>query len=216
MAQANHATTPRRRAVQSAKCEKSPAEAKPSLNGVLSRRGHGIAGLAENLADLQTLKSRMNAAHTEAKNRVRQHEEKTPTPRGDDYRDARQAEWLFEDMDKRAFAKICAIEELVIELEPKTADETLTLAAIFWEALDSFVVSHCDQETPASKAAWDTLERAIKAIIRGLIANGASSPVLDYYLTEKDLSEWEAVRNTAGAEASGYLAKNGDASEVRS
>ena len=76
MAQANHATTPRRRAVQSPKCEKSLAKAEPSLNGVLSHRGHGIAGLAENLADLQALYARVDAAHIEAKKRLRRHEEK--------------------------------------------------------------------------------------------------------------------------------------------
>ena len=212
MAQATNASKPRRRAVQSA--IKSPAKAAPPRNGALS-----IAALAEQLDDLQCLHASLDKADLKARERMHR-EEETVAKTGDRRRHeaAFQSHVLFEAVEAHANRKIFALEELILELEPKTADETLTLAAIFLEALGTFRTDYCcsSETSPTVEGKWAALERATKAIMRGLIASGASSPVFCYYATAQDLLPWDATRNAAAARAAAYGASGADAGEVQS
>jgi hypothetical protein len=206
MAQAIHAHNARGRAVQSTKCEKSPAKAEQPLNGSLS-----IACLTPHLADLQALHASMDVAGVGAQMQIQRNDAGS-----DAHRAAFNADELFEDVMDRALAKVTPLEETILWSEPTTADETLTLAAIFLECLDSFVTDHASTDTPDAKAEWETLERAMRAIIRGLILSGASSPVLRYYITAPHLLPWDATRSSAMREAVTYRTTEGNGKEVQS
>jgi hypothetical protein len=214
MTKAANSTTSRRNNVQVGANRKSKRaaalqaerQAEPLFGSVKKlRNGHGISDFAVCLADLQRLYSTMDRAATMAKRRAREAEATIAKGSCADSLNPTRAHTLFRSMESRAWAKLGAVEELILELEPTTKDETLTLMAILWEEIDGFVTDNCSDNQPSVTARWATIERGIKAAIRGLVASGATSPVLGYYMTPQDLvSSWYYARATALAEARDY------------
>jgi hypothetical protein len=113
----------------------------------------------------------------------------------------------FGELFRHADAKADALEEIILELEPTTVDETLSLALLFGVVLDLFVGNRCDlANDSAGEREWQKLERALKAIIRGLAHGaGARSPLLKNHTVGDDLIPWAEARSTATREATPYL-----------
>jgi hypothetical protein len=174
-----------------------------ALNGTCSH-SMGITEMIEILADLERLRSDMDAAHAAKGVQINKAVEEKDTKT-----DAAllRSHNRFGELFRHADAKADALEELILELEPTTVDETLSLGLLFGVALDLFVGNHCDLENDgAGEREWQKLERALAAIIRGLVHGaGARSPLLKNRAVGDDLIPWAEARSTATREAVPYL-----------
>jgi hypothetical protein len=178
----------------------------PKLNGAnaplaISHAGHGIAALAQELADLNRLYNTMDAGETATDVALNK-----DTERGiNSDRRVIDANMRFKDMRRHTFAKLEALEQLILELEPTTASETLTLALLLVGPLDQFVSDHTDTDKSDAQADSEKLERVLRAIIRGLINGcGATSPLTDTYARAQTLRPWAEARADAAREAVPY------------
>jgi hypothetical protein len=183
------------------------SEPSPKLNGApmaIAHTGYGIAALAEELADLNRLYNIMDAGETLTGRTLRKDTEQNINS------DAGiiDAHSRFKQIGRHTFAKVEALQQLIVELEPTTANETLSLALLFTEVLDGFISDHTDTDAPAVQADSDQLERIVRSIIRGLIRGcGASSPLLKTYVTDDYLGSWDEAREIATRDAEPYLAE---------
>jgi hypothetical protein len=100
-----------------------------------------------------------------------------------------------------------ALQQMILGLEPTTASETLSLALVYHNKLDPFLCDNCNHQDRDVNREIRKLERALKAVIRGLVRAGATSPLLDVYVHADDLVPWEDARQTATIEANYYRAE---------
>ena len=203
MAQANHASTPRRRAVQ---------PAAPPPNGSISQTGHGIATLAQDLADLQALTIALSNAEGPAERaREKQINGSLENFEPEEHTRCCHACLDLEGAGRRGHGMITALEQMILVMEPTTPSETLSLALILAEELHSFLAVHVRGEGREA-VERDRLGDALWAVIRGLVHGvGAASPLVDAYTGRGHLVPWDAERSNAAREAARYVAREEEA-----
>lgn len=85
-------------------------------------------------------------------------------------------------MGTSAEARIEVLEETILNTEPETPSEVLSLLLITSARFDSFASNHTDHTKDDSvQQPWEELERAMDRLMRGMIGNGADSPLLPIY-----------------------------------
>ena len=130
----------------------------------------------------------------------------TPTP---EQIAASAAESLFENVNRPTHDITDTLQDLILQMEPRTLDETLSLALIYKSQM---VVFLCEVSSAPSasrrrrcKSASGMLERAMEAIIRGLVHAGkASSPLSTSYGGEDELIPWDQLLRRASDTAALY------------
>jgi hypothetical protein len=171
--------------------------------GTIGHSGHGIAGLAKELADLKRLSTM--PANAEG-----------PIERAREAKDVENmahatlcaVERYVENAAKRSYAMVCSLEQVILTLEPTTAGETLSLALIALEELDVFVCNYVKADTPDIQSSKRQLLDAFEAVIRGLYHGaGAMSPLIEHYASKDLLQPWAEERAEAELEAGPYLTK---------
>ena len=120
-----------------------------------------------------------------------------------------------EDVGRRAHAMVGNLEKVILGLEPRTPDETLSLALILNEELDVFFSFHVNTKNPRTDGERLGLEDAMRAIIRGLVGAGATSPLTAAYAGRDDLVPWAEARSIALREAAPYTREDDAAGEVQ-
>jgi hypothetical protein len=185
------------------------SEMSPKLNGravplSIAHAGHGIAELAQELADAKKVCAMLANAEGPAE-RARDAIENIDSP---EHTKCCQAVNDFDDVGRRAYSMADALERLILAMEPTTAGETLSLALIFAEELDVFLSDHTKDADPAVQRDRGRLQHALDAVIRGLVHGaGATSPLLDAYSSAEALRPWAEARSDATREAVPYLVK---------
>jgi hypothetical protein len=182
------------------------SEPAPRLNGAaaplaISHSGHGIAELAQELADVQRLCSRLADAEGPAE-RARD----AMTDNSPEYEACSKALSDFGDIGRRAFGMVDGLERIILAMEPQTPNETLSLALILASELDVFLCDHTNDADCVVHAERRRLEHALQAVIRGLVHGaGATSPLMDAYSTKENMRPWAEARADATREAGPYL-----------
>jgi hypothetical protein len=173
-----------------------------ALNGAaplaIAHAGHGIAELAQELADLQRLSVTMRNAEGPAeiaRDRIAADDITTEA-----HAKACRSANHFEDVGRRSNGMANALEKLILTLEPTTPDETLSLALVLAGELGPLLSNHSDREEECRQ-----IEDALRAIIRGLVSAGATSPLTATYFGRDDLVPWAEARSTASREAGPFL-----------
>jgi hypothetical protein len=172
----------------------------------ISHSGHGIAEMAQELADLHRLCNMLASAEGPAE-RARD-EAAAKSLDAQEHTDCCKAVCDFEDVGRRANGMVSGLECLILGLEPKTPDKTLSLTLILAGELDVFLSNLTNHADNAIRVEGRLLEDALQAIIRGLVYGaGATSPLLDAYSTMETLVQWAERRSVAAREAVPYLVK---------
>jgi hypothetical protein len=182
-----------------------PSRKEPPAAAVsISHKGHGIAELAQELADLHSLCTMLSNAEgpaERARNELAAKDIDCP-----EHSKCCRAVRDFEDVGRRANGMVDGLEKLILGLEPITPDETLSLALILAEELDVFIANHTNHADSCVEAEGRRLEDALQAIIRGLVHSaGATSPLLAHCAHRDTLRPWDEARSTATREAAPYL-----------
>jgi hypothetical protein len=171
----------------------------------IGHSGHGIAELAQELADLNRLCIMLANAEGPAE---RARDEAAAKSLDQEHLDCCKAVGDFEDVGRRANAMVGGLEQLILCLEPRTPDETLSLALVLAEEFNVFLCNKTNHADCATRVEGRRLEDAFQAIIRGLVYGaGATSPLMDAYGTRDTLSPWAERCSTGTREAVPYLAK---------
>jgi hypothetical protein len=169
--------------------------------------GLGLGAVAAQLAALEGTFHLMCDASRNANRKVGSPqcmEDITP-----DVRAASTAEGVFDRVNRRAHDMTDTLQDLILQMEPMTVDEALSLALVYGGQMALFLckVAECpecinEQETRLRE---DMLERAMHAIIRGLIHSGAASPLLErHYIDGEELTPWDQLRRQASRTAAQY------------
>lgn len=89
----------------------------------------------------------------------------------------------FDHYEEAANHRHGIMEQAILNLEPQSIDDVLSLLLITDDAFDSFASNHSDhQSNPGTEREWEVIERAMHAMIRWLVHNGgARSPLLEKY-----------------------------------
>jgi hypothetical protein len=99
--------------------------------------------------------------------------------------------WVdFEGHRDAADARISILQDLVLELEPQSVDDALSLVLQTSEAFDTFATNHTE-EAPADSSVtteWQALTRAFTAVARWLHRSGARSPLVKTHFREDRLA----------------------------
>jgi hypothetical protein len=175
----------------------------PAEELAISHAGHGIAELAQELADLQRLCTTLANAEGPAE---RARDEAAAKGCADDEHTACcRSVNNFEVVLRRANAMVDGLEQLILSLEPRTPDETLSLALVLSEELDVFLSHHTKHGDCSVNTESRRLEDALQAVIRGLVYGaGATSPLMAIYSTKAMLTPWYERRAIAIREAARY------------
>jgi hypothetical protein len=91
-----------------------------------------------------------------------------------------------------AYARSQALQDTLLQMEPRTLGETLSLALVVTDKLED------DKERR-------DLHRAMLAVIRGMVGSGATSPLLDILSAKADLTPFEDDRVLAAADVERFL-----------
>ena len=169
----------------------------------ISRKGNGIAELAEQLADLENLCTIMDMVESKTETEIEKAIE-AQTCGTEKHISLCRAHHHFEDMQRASCDMGQAVQQLILGLEPTTASETLSLALVYYNNFDPFLCNNVNREYREVNREIRKLERALKAIIRGLVRAGATSPILEVYVHADDLVPWQDARQTATREANYY------------
>jgi hypothetical protein len=139
--------------------------------------------LAKEVSQLQELCIRMSEADSAAE------EERAKYQPGENFR----------CVEKSAFERDMTLRRLILQLEPTTASEILSLALVFYSEFEQFCGQHTNHSDPDIERKIKRMERATKAIIRGLIFTvGTSSPLIPLFLGQECLMTWQEARSEAG------------------
>jgi hypothetical protein len=178
----------------------------PLLNGSFSRTAHGIASAAESLADLHKLRHHMNEAKDWAQEDLEKlREQGADAIRGDAYDTALTASHRFERVEAQADCKVRHLQGLILAMEPQTLDEVLSLVVIFDDALDTYAGNYGGtSQDEAANCAYTKLRSSLLAMVRGLVAAGATSPLLSHYMIAGDLEPWSEAFSTATRDGNIY------------
>jgi hypothetical protein len=170
----------------------------------ISHSGHGIAELAQELADLHSLCTRLADAQGPAEQACNEAADKDET-HDEAHTACCKAVRDFEQVGHRANAMVNGLERLILTLEPRTPSETLSLALLLAEELGTFVSRNTSHEDRQTRLDCRHLEEALYAVIRGLVScTGATSPLADAYSTKDTFSPWAERRSAATREAGLY------------
>lgn len=180
-----------------------PSRKEPPTTPAISLKGHGIAELAQELADLHKLCIMLSNAEGPAE-RAR-NEMAAKAIESDEHTNCCRAVQDFEAVRRRANGMVDGLERLILGLEPRMPGETLSLALILAEELNVFHCNETNHTDSAVMAEQLRLEGALQAVIRGLVHSGATSPLLDYHTARDTLRPWDEARSTATREAAPYL-----------
>jgi hypothetical protein len=175
----------------------------PAAAVAISREGFGIAELAQELAELQSVCTRLANAEGPAERAC--DEAAARNFDAEDHSDACKAVRDFEDVGRRALGMVNALQQLMLTLEPRTPDETLSLALVLAEQLDTYFGEHIDRTNCAAQVEARRLEDTLHAVIRGLVGAGATSPLTEAYSTAAMLRPWAQARSDATRAAGPYL-----------
>jgi len=98
-------------------------------------------------------------------------------------------------VEKVSQARHSALEQIMLRLEPRTPDEVFSLALLLATELDTVLANYTDHDSNAkARAACDTVERAMRAVIDGLYRHvKLRSPLVGHYFNP-DLREHEKRR----------------------
>lgn len=171
----------------------------------ISLKAHGIAGLAQELADLQSVCIRLANAEGPAERAWK--EAAARDIDADEHTEACKAVRDFEDVGRHAKGMVDALQQLLLTLEPKTPDETLSLALVLAEELDTYFSHHIDRTNCVALGEARRLEDTLHAVIRGLVGAGAVSPLTEAYSTPAMLRPWAQARSDATRAAGPFLVK---------
>jgi hypothetical protein len=177
-------------------------------NGTWSHNARGVGAMADTLATWQRLAFDMSEADSRAGRELEKFSRADQDIEGGPYDRTLTSCHRFKWVEEAARAKAKALEALIVELEPQTIDEVLSMLVVFESALDTYVGNYCcvTTDTEASRDFKD-LRRVILAMVRGLICAGASSPLLKHNTVRHDLETWEEALRTAECEAAAQLAE---------
>jgi transketolase len=139
--------------------------------------GLGLAAVAAQLAALEETFTLLNRAGMVARNRQCKLEDwRTATP---EQTAASKAERQFEEAQRRSHDMTDTLQELLLQMEPRTLDETLSLSLVCYTQMLGFLNDTDKVEIKeGAQVRMGVLERGMQAILRGLIQSGASSPLL--------------------------------------
>jgi hypothetical protein len=177
------------------------------VNLVAIDQGRGLGAIAAQLADLEDLFGLACTARVVAHRVVETGSMTNFTP---EQIEASRAEHLFEDVTQKTHDLTDTLQDLILQSEPRTLDETLSLALVLKEQL---VIYHCELESADDDAKKDELkrreallDRARDAIVRGLVHGaGATSPLIAKYLSKDSaLAPWDELRRKATELAASY------------
>jgi hypothetical protein len=175
----------------------------PAEEMAISHAGHGIAELAQELADLQRLCTTL--ANAEGPAERARNEAAAKGYADEEHTDCCRSVNNFEVALRRANAMVDGLENLILSLEPRTVDETLSLALVLSEELGVFLTNHTNHADCRVSAEVHRLEDALQAAIRGLVYGAStSSPLMAIYSTRAMLTPWAERRSTATREAGRY------------
>jgi hypothetical protein len=159
-------------------------------------QGHGLGAVAAQLADLEDLYGLTFRAHAAAGRKG--------TPHAGVYTpaevDASNAAAFFHDVNHRTHDLTDTLQDLILQMEPRTLDEALSLALVYKQALSRYLsyvaVSPESMKNEDMRDRERKLDRALDAMIRGLVHGaGAASPLLeDYFCKNEELPTWDALR----------------------
>ena len=122
----------------------------------LSCKGHGIAALAKELADLQALCITLSNAEGSAESaRAKSAAENVNT---EEHAKCCRAVNDIENVGRRSHGKINALEELILTMEPRTPSETLSLALVLVQEFDVFLGNHTNRTDHAVDLGKQRLE----------------------------------------------------------
>ena len=95
----------------------------------------------------------------------------------------------FETLKDRADVQVKALEALIFLLEPENADDALSLLLLIDSAFHEFAgEAYGERPLPADQEAlWNTVTRALHALVRWLHRDGAVSPLLREHFTDGNL-----------------------------
>ena len=96
----------------------------------------------------------------------------------------------FETLGDRAQVQVQALESLIFLLEPGNADEALSLLLLVDSAFHDFAGEAYGGERSLpddAEAQWNTITRALHALVRWLHRGGAVSPLIDEHFTGGNL-----------------------------
>jgi hypothetical protein len=164
--------------------------------------GHGLAAVAAQLATLEETFSLMNRAGMCARGRSCELDQwKTATP---EQIAASKARNQFEDVQRRSHDLTDTLQDLILQMEPRTLDETLSLSLVCYTQMLGFL-NDTDKTEIKDGNRLGVLERAMHAILRGLLHSGASSPLLEHqYIRGDSLNSWSLQRREASRTAALY------------
>jgi hypothetical protein len=172
-------------------------------------QGKGLADLAAQLADLEALWRLTHDAKMEAQQQGKSLAG-VYTPR--EIAASNDAHLLCE-VNKRTLNRTDSLADVILLTEPRTLDETLSLALVYREAMSRYL--NDVTENPESVKDDEMVERervldhTREAIIRGLVYGaGAKSPLLTSYACEtEELVPWDEMRRKAEEAAARYPTK---------
>jgi hypothetical protein len=154
-----------------------------------------ITDLAEQIADFHNLYLDLDEAEGLAK-------EARKTSEVEEERDTiGDAVHRIERISTIAYARSRALQDVLLQMEPRTISETMALALVVTDKIDdlrSGAIEGTDHEL-------QDLRRAMLAIVRGLFGSGATTPLLDILSTKADLAPFEDVRVLATADVARFL-----------
>jgi hypothetical protein len=89
-----------------------------------------------------------------------------------------------------------ALEQAILSSEPHTASDVLSLLVVTVSELDAYVHSYCDFDTnDGALGEWIKLERATRAVVRGLVnICGTDSALLKTHFVKRHLPPREQLR----------------------
>ena len=168
--------------------------------------GHGLAAVAAQLAALEDTFSLMDRATIGARDRCCELGDwKTATP---EQVAASKARTQFDDVLNRTHDLTDTLQDLILQMEPRTLDETLSLSLVYSGQMSIFLSEIAGRPESVSedktKVRSDMLERAMQAIIRGLIHSGAVSPLLEHYACRDGLIPMGQLRREVSRTAAQY------------
>jgi hypothetical protein len=145
-----------------------------------------IDGIAEQIADLHELYHDLEDAEGPAK------EARKNSDVDEEHTALCQTVLRLDRISTIAYARSRALQNVLLQMEPRTLNETLGLALVAYDRIEG---NPHDED----------LRRAVRAIIRGIVGSGATSPLLDIMITGTDLMPWHDGRILAAADAKRLL-----------
>ena len=102
---------------------------------------------------------------------------------------ARRLSRLYQDIKEGVEFRRGILEQAILQSEPQTVNELLSLLLVFHGDLDSHVHNYCDFDgNDEAHQNWKRLERVTRAIVRGLVnICEADSALLGSYFVEEHL-----------------------------